>query len=89
MKRPLLAALAMLTLVVCAGCNDDPEPDFAPPESTSPAPTPPTTSEPPEPERLSPEETVRAWVEARNVGAQDGALTQVEGTERRRLHDRA
>ncbi len=73
MKRPLLAALAALALVVCAGCNDDPEPDFAPPESTSPAPTtPPTTSEPPEPERLSPEETVRAWVEARNITVRTG-----------------
>ena len=87
MKRPLLAALAMLTLVVCAGCNDDPEPDFAPPESTSPAPTPPTTSEPPEPERLSPEETVRAWVEARNITVQDGSTDAVYELEHGGLQD--
>ena len=79
MKRPLLAALAVLALVVCAGCNDDPEPDFAPPESTSPAPTtPPTTSEPPEPERLSPEETVRAWVEARNALMLTGNASKID-----------
>ncbi len=43
MRTPL-AALAVLVAVACAGCSDDPEPDFAPPESTSPAPTDPTTS---------------------------------------------
>ena len=79
MTRTPLAALALVAALACAGCNDDdPRPDFAPPESTSPAPTtPPTTSEPPEPERLSPEETVRAWVEARNLGLKTGRLTQV------------
>ena len=61
----------MLALA-CAACNDDdPEPRFGPPESTSPAPTETeTTSELPEP--LDPEETVRAWVEAQNVTLQDG-----------------
>ena len=72
MKRTLLAALAVLVAVAYAGCSDDPEPDFAPPESTSPAPTDPTTSAT-TPEELSPEETVRAWVEARNITVQDGA----------------
>ena len=72
MKRTPLAALAVLMAVGCAGCSDDPEPDFAPPESTSPAPTDPTTSSTTEePERLSPEETVRAWVEARNIAVQN------------------
>ena len=67
MKRSPLAALALLLALACASCSDDePEPKFGPPESTSPAPTETdTTSEPPEP--LDPEETVRAWVEARNA----------------------
>lgn len=78
MKRTLLAALAVLMVVACSGCDDDPEPDFAPPESTSPAPTvPTTTSTTPEPEQLSPEETVRAWVEARNITVQDGSTDDV------------
>jgi hypothetical protein len=43
-KRTPLAALALLVAVACIGCSDDPEPDFAPPESTSPAPADPTSS---------------------------------------------
>ena len=72
MKRSPLAALALMLALACAGCSDDdPEPRFGPPESTSPAPTETgTTSEPPEP--LDPEETVRAWVEARNTALRTG-----------------
>lgn len=76
MKRTPLAALALVAALV-VGCDDEVEPDFAPPESTSPAPTDPTTSTPPEPEKLSPEETVRAWVEARNITVQDGSSDAV------------
>ena len=73
-KRSPLAALALMLALACASCSDDdPEPRISPPESSSPAPTETeTTSEPPE--ALDPEETVRAWVEARNVArARDDA----------------
>jgi hypothetical protein len=71
--RSALAALALVAALVCTACSDDdPQPDFAPPESTSPAPTEtPTPTEPPE-QKLSPEKTVRAWVEARNITVQNG-----------------
>ncbi len=77
MKRSPLAALALLLALACAACNDDdPEPRFGPPESTSPAPTgTETTSEPPEP--LGPEETVRAWVEAQNLALRTGETQDV------------
>ena len=73
MKRSPLAALALMLALAGAACNDDdPEPRFGPPESTSPAPTETeTTSE--APDRLDPEETVRAWVKARNVTVADGS----------------
>jgi hypothetical protein len=78
-KRSPLAALALLLALACASCSDDdPEPKIAPPESSSPAPTETeTTSEPPEP--LDPEETVRAWVEARNVTVHTGNAKAVYG----------
>jgi hypothetical protein len=77
-KRSPLAALALLLALACASCSDDdPEPKIAPPESSSPAPTETeTTSEPPEP--LDPEETVRAWVEARNVAMATGEVTDLQ-----------
>ena len=80
MTRTRLAALALALGLACASCSDDPEPKFSPPESTSPAPTETeTTSEPPEPEPLDPEETVRAWVKARNVTVRTGDADAVYG----------
>ena len=77
MKRSPLAALALMLALACAACNDDdPEPRFGPPESTSPAPTETeTTSQAPDP--LDPEETVRAWVKARNVTVRTADSTAV------------
>jgi hypothetical protein len=76
--RTHLAALALALGVAAVSCSDEPEPDFAPPESTSPAPTEPeTTSEPPEPEKLTPEETVRAWVRAQNLALRTGNTDEV------------
>lgn len=79
MRRPgfvgTAGAVAAL-LLGAAGCAGDPEPRFAPPsgeaspsvaESASAS-----VSESAAPERLSREETVRAWVEARNAALQDG-----------------
>jgi hypothetical protein len=75
-KRIRLAALALALGLACVGCGDDPEPEFSPPETTSPAPTETeTTSDPPEPEKLSPEETVRAWVDARNEAMASGDVS--------------
>ncbi|HET9422562.1 MAG TPA: DUF6318 family protein, partial [Nocardioides sp.] len=72
MKRSPLAALALMLALAGASCSDDdPEPKIAPPESSSAEPTETeTTTEPPDP--LDPEETVRAWVEARNVTVRTG-----------------
>lgn len=67
MNRAALAALTLCCLVPLVACDDDPEPDIAPPDTSSAAPTEPTTEPPTTPPvKLSPEETVRAWVEARN-----------------------
>jgi len=57
-----------------AACDDDPRPRIGPPESTSPAPTDPSSSTP---ESLGPKETVRAWVEARNYALNTGDVAQV------------
>ena len=75
MKRTPLAALALVA-ALGVGCDDEPEPDFAPPETTSPAPSDPTTTDSPEPEKLSPEETVRAWVEAQNLALRTGDTSE-------------
>ncbi|WP_160009381.1 hypothetical protein [Nocardioides sp. AX2bis] len=61
-------------LLGAAACGGDPEPRFAPPTdqaSPSASPTAPP-SESAAPERLTREETVRAWVDARNAALQDG-----------------
>jgi hypothetical protein len=78
MRIGAAAVVAALALSLGACSEDDPEPKFSPPESSSPAPTE-TTSEPPAPapEKLSPEETVRAWVEARNITVEDGNTDDV------------
>ncbi|MBJ7358750.1 DUF6318 family protein [Nocardioides sp.] len=76
--RALVVALVLTTLVAC---EDEPSPDIADPTPSSSAPSPsesassPTSS--PTVEELSPEETVRAWVDARNQALQDGDTGQV------------
>lgn len=80
-----LASIMVLALLL-AGCTDDPEPKFADPTSDPPTSEPttsPTTSTPTStptqaPERLSPEETVRAWVDARNQLLRDGDPSAVD-----------
>lgn len=78
MRRAVVPLVALIVMLALAGCSgDDPEPKIAPTPS-SPA-TSASPSEPsPAPERLSPEETVRAWVEARNKALRDGDTTSVE-----------
>jgi hypothetical protein len=71
--RTAVAALALVVAGLAAACDDDPKPRIGPPESTSPAPSGPSGT----PEALSPEETVRAWVEARNRAVQTGDVKDV------------
>lgn len=82
LRRWSLPVAALCALLAMSGCTDDPEPNFADPTSES-SPTPSSAapmSEPPSPEptnpapsptapvdTLSPESTVRAWVDALNV----------------------
>jgi hypothetical protein len=86
--RALSAALltaALLSAVL--GCEDEPEPDIADPTQSATAPSPsetessPTTS--PTPEALTPEETVRAWVDAQNQALETGDTDRLRafGTE--------
>lgn len=84
MARPRALGAALLLaglLSTVVGCDDEPKPDIADPSpsSTSPSPseteTNPATS--PTPAALTPEETVRAWVDARNLALQDGDTTAV------------
>lgn len=69
-----VALLATGLLCATAACQDEPKPDIADPTPTSPAPSPtessPTTS--PTAEALTPEETVRAWVDAQNTALETG-----------------
>jgi hypothetical protein len=69
-------AVGLLLLALAGGCSDDPEPKFDDPTSAPTSTSTPPTSVPPSPSDvatsepavvLSPEETVRAWVAARNV----------------------
>ena len=77
--RALVAALLLLSVVAC---EDEPTPDIPDPTPSSSAASPsetassPTTS--PTAEALTPEETVRAWVAARNQALQDGDTTAAE-----------
>lgn len=67
-------ATTLATALLLVGCSDDPEPRVEPSESASSPSAP--TSEPPE--ALGPEETVRAWVDARNVLMLEGDAAPVE-----------
>lgn len=81
MARPRALVVAVLLLFVVA-CDDEPTPDIPDPTPSSSAASPsetassPTTS--PTPQALTPEETVRAWVEARNQALQDGDTAAAE-----------
>ncbi|GAA4690079.1 DUF6318 family protein [Nocardioides conyzicola] len=71
--RAALTAFTLLSVLGLAGCtDDDPEPKFAPPSSE--APTSPSTSAA---AALSPEDTVRAWVDAQNLAMTSGDSTEV------------
>lgn len=84
-RRMLIRAVAVAVPAVvalgAAGCGGEPEPRFAPPAEPSPSasatasPSESATGEPAKP--LSREETVRAWVEARNAALQDGDTSAV------------
>jgi hypothetical protein len=75
--RAVIAAAAVLAAL--AACEDEPTPDIPDPTPSSASPSPsessPTSS--PTPEVLTPEETVRAWVDARNQALQDGDTSHV------------
>jgi len=79
-RRALAVALLLATLG--SACDDEPKPDVADPSPSSSSPSPsesetsPTTT--PTPEVLTPEETVRAWVDARNQALQDGDTSSAE-----------
>lgn len=64
----------LLAVTVLTACSDDPPPKPAPP----PPPSAPTETSPTPKPALGPEETVRAWVAARNVTVQTGEIAQVE-----------
>lgn len=73
---PLL--LACLLSIGAAGCSDDVEPRFEPAPTPSVSATPSTTpSAEPTPVALGPEETVRAWVKARNGAMRTGDVEAV------------
>lgn len=76
--RALVVALLVCALVAC---EDEPTPDIPDPTPSSSAPSPTeseTSPSPSPPEALTPEQTVRAWVKARNQALQDGDTTAVE-----------
>ncbi|KQW53483.1 hypothetical protein ASC77_04160 [Nocardioides sp. Root1257] len=75
--RAVLTAVVLLSALALGGCtDDDPEPKFGPTESTSPAsPTSPSTTAA---AALSPEDTVRAWVDAQNEALVSGDTTVME-----------
>jgi len=74
-------AVALLVGLTLSGCSgDDPVPKVEP---SSPAPTPTSGSPSPSQQALSPEETVRAWVKARNEALQDGNVASVQALSER------
>lgn len=78
MNVPRPVALAAALTLALAGCAEDgPEPTPAPPPSTSPASASPTPDATPTAAALSPVQTVRAWVEARNDALSNGDTAAV------------
>lgn len=66
--RTVLTALTCTSVLALGACSgDDPEPKFAP----TPTPTAPTSPSPTD-EAMSPEDTVRAWVDAQNHALRTG-----------------
>src|SRR4051794_34881946 len=82
MIRTRWALATLLAVCLLGACSDDdPKPDIADPtpsatESSSSASVSTSPSESASP-ALGPEETVRAWVEARNSALQDGDTSDV------------
>src|SRR3954447_351247 len=75
--RAVLTALLVASALSLVGCSgDDPEPKFAPPSSAPPE-SPSTTAASASASDLGPEETVEAWVAARNSALQNGDLAAV------------
>ena len=76
-----LAVAAVVLTVLQTGCSEDePRPRMAPTPSASPTPTDPPTLDPTPaatPEVLTPEETVRAWVDAHNAALTTGEPSRV------------
>ena len=75
MIRTRWALATLLAVCLVGACSDDdPEPDIADPtasassSSATVSPSPTVSATP----ALGPEDTVRAWVEARNAALQDG-----------------
>jgi hypothetical protein len=78
----LRAFVVAVLLLLLLGCEDEPTPNLPePPSSSAPSPTEtgsgPTTS--PTPEVLTPEGTVRAWVDAWNHALRSGETADLEG----------
>ena len=78
-RRGALVVVALLCGL--AACNDDPAPNIPDPTTSSTSPSvsdsvSSTTATDP-PEALTPEETVRAWVAARNAALTSGDTSEV------------
>lgn len=79
--RALGVALVVAGLLgATAACEDEPEPDIADPTTSAPTPTETTPSPSPTPteEPLTPEETVRAWVDAWNGALRTGEVSTLQ-----------
>lgn len=75
--KPARLAATLVTIVVLAGCSADADPKVEPTESAeAPATTPPEPTN--SPVVLGPEESVRAWIDARNILLLEGDSTRVE-----------
>jgi len=77
--KPRLPVLVAGLVLVLAGCSgEDPEPKMAPTQSVASTPSTSAPTVSPSVDPMSPEETVRAWVKARNAALQDGDTAAVE-----------
>jgi len=81
MLRLRCAVAAAVTACLLVACNDDePEPKVGDPtpSTSSSAPTVSTSPTETQPAELDPEQTVQAWVDARNRALQDGDTAEAE-----------
>jgi hypothetical protein len=76
-SRSAIVVAAVVLVPLVGACSGEPEPQFAPAESSSPAMTPESTASAPSPS--NPVGTVRAWVAARNAALDSGDTEAVEG----------